>query len=116
MAKNALYTNALHISVAAPRDTNSGEPVQVGLINGVAVTSAKAGEPLTIWLDRSWDIEVTGALATPGLPVYITPAGKLNASATGNTPWGIALGTKTADAAPTEVVPLGYATPAIPAP
>lgn len=115
MANNQRYSNALHISVTAPRDVLSGEPVQVGQINGVAQTSAKSGEKVTIWLDASWDIEVTGALATEGLPVYITSAGKLDASATGNKPWGVALSTKTATAAPAEVVPLGYATPAAPA-
>lgn len=115
MAGNQRYTNALHITVIAPRDTATGDPVQVGLINGVAQTAAKAGQKVTIWLDGSWDIEVTGALATAGLPIYITAAGKLSASATGNTPWGVALATKAAAAAPVEVAPLGYATPAAPA-
>lgn len=112
MAMNQRYTNALHITVPAPRDVKSGEPVQVGQISGVAQIDAKAGEKVTIWLDGSWDIEVTGAVANVGLPVYITSAGKLNTTAAGNTPWGIALGTKAAAAAPLEVAPLGYTAPA----
>lgn len=112
MAMNQRYTNALHIAVTAPRDIKSGDPVQVGQISGVAQNDAKTGEKVTIWLDGSWDIEVTGALATEGLPVYITSAGKLTATATGNTPWGIALASKTSGAAPVEVAPLGYTAPA----
>lgn len=112
MAKNQRYTNALHITVTAPRDIKSGDPVQVGQISGVAQIDAKSGEQVTIWLDGSWDIPVTGALASEGLPVYITSAGALNASATCNTPWGVALATKTAAAAPVEVVPFGYSAPA----
>lgn len=112
MAKNQRYPNALHITVPAPRDVKSGEPVQVGQISGVAQIDAKSGEKVTIWLDGSWDIEVNGAVANVGLPVYITSAGKLNTTAAGNTPWGIALGTKAAAAAPLEVVPFGYTAPA----
>lgn len=110
MAKNQGYTNALHIKVTAPYDVASGAPVQVGQISGVAQIAAKAGEPVSIWLDGSWDLEVTGALATEGLPVYITSTGLLNTTASAN-PFGIALGTKSAAKAPVEVVPLGYVAP-----
>ena len=110
MAKNQRYTNALHISVTAPRDIASGDPVRVGSICGVAQTAAKSGEKVTIWLDGSWTLNVTGALASEGLPVYITAAGALNTTATGNYLFGIALGTKTAAAGPVEVAPIGYTT------
>lgn len=108
MAKNQRYTNALHITVTATKAIKSGDPVQVGQISGVAQIDAAIGEKVTIWLDGSWDIPVTGALATEGLPVYITSAGVLTATATGNTPWGVALASKTTGTAPVEVVPLGY--------
>lgn len=108
MAKNQRYTNALHIAVTAPRDIKSGDPVQVGQISGVAQIDAKSGEKVTIWLDGSWDVPVAGALASEGLPVYINASGTLTATATGNTPWGVALATKTTGTAPVEVVPLGY--------
>lgn len=110
MAQNQRYTNALHITVTAPYDVESGAPVRVGSICGVAQTKAASGEKVTIWLDGSWDVEVTGALASEGLPVYITAAGKLNATATGNYQFGVALGTKAAAAGPVEVAPLGYTT------
>lgn len=110
MATNQRYTNALHISVTAPYDVASGAPVRVGNICGVAQIAAKSGEKVTIWLDASWDLTVTGALATEGLPVYITAAGELNTTAAGNYLFGIALGTKTAAAGPVEVAPIGYTT------
>lgn len=110
MAKNQRYTNALHISVTAPRDIKSGDPVRVGSICGVAQIDAKSGEKVTIWLDGSYDLQVTGALATEGLPVYITNSGALNTTATGNYLFGIALGTKAAAAGPVEVAPIGYTT------
>ncbi|WP_404291569.1 capsid cement protein [Glutamicibacter arilaitensis] len=108
MAKNQRYTNALHIAVTAPKDIKSGDPVQVGQISGVAQIDALSGEKVTIWLDGSWNIPVAGALASEGLPVFITSAGALTAAGTGNTPWGVALATKTTGTAPVEVVPLGY--------
>lgn len=110
MAKNQRYTNALHISLTAPYDVVSGAPVRVGSICGVAKIDAKAGEKVTVWLDGSHDFTVTGALASQGLPVYITAAGALNTTAAGNYLFGIALGTKAAAAGPVEVAPIGYTT------
>lgn len=110
MAKNQRYTNALHITVPAPYDVASGAPVRVGSICGVAQTAAKSGETVTVWLDGSYDVQVTGAVASVGLPVYITSAGALNVTAAGNFLFGIALGTKAAAAGPLEVAPIGYTT------
>lgn len=110
MATNQAYPNALHISLTAPYDVASGSPVRVGSICGVALIGAKAGEKVTVWLDGSWDLNVSGALASQGLPVYITAAGVLNTTATGNYLFGIALGTKAAAAGPVEVAPIGYTT------
>lgn len=108
MAKNQRYTNALHISVTAPYDVASGAPVRVGSICGVAQIAAKSGEKVTIWLDGSHDLAVTGTLATEGLPVYITAAGALNVTPLGNYRFGTALGTKAAALGPVEVAPIGY--------
>jgi predicted RecA/RadA family phage recombinase len=108
--KNQRYTNALHIAVTFPYDRKAGEPVRVGSICGTAVNDTKSGERGTVWLDGSYDLTVTGALATEGLPVYITNAGALNTTATGNYLFGIALGTKAAAAGPVEVAPIGYTT------
>lgn len=108
--KNQRYTDAKHIEVAFPYARLSGEPVRVGSICGVAVKDIANGERGTIWLDGSYDLTVTGAIASEGLPVYITPAGALNTTATGNYLFGIALGTKAAAAGPVEVAPIGYTT------
>lgn len=110
MAKNQRYTNAKHIELEFPYDRLSGEPVRVGSICGVALFDTVSGDRGTVWLDGSYDVTVTGALATEGLPVYITSAGALNVTATGNYLWGIALGTKAAAAGPVEVAPIGYTT------
>lgn len=107
MAKNQRYTHNKHISVTAPRDVKSGDPVIVGQYAGVAKHDAKSGERVTIWLDGSYNIPVEGAVTAYGL-VYATAAGKLVASATGNRAFGIANESKAAAAeAPVEVAPLG---------
>lgn len=106
--KNQRYTNAKHIEVTFPYPREAGEPVRVGSICGVAVNKTASGERGVIWLDGSYDLTVTGAVASEGLPVYITAAGALNVTATGNYRFGTALGTKSAAAGPLEVVPIGY--------
>lgn len=111
MAKNGKYPNALHISVPAPYAVASGAPVRVGSICGVAQLDALSGAVVPVWLDGSWEVQVTGAVATVGLPVYITAAGALNTTAAGNYLFGIALSTKAgATIGPVEVAPIGYTT------
>ena len=106
--KNQRYTDAKHIEVTFPYARLSCEPVRVGSICGVGVKDTANGERGTIWLDGSYDLQVTGAVASEGLPVYITAAGALNVTATGNYRFGTALGTKAAAAGPLEVAPIGY--------
>jgi predicted RecA/RadA family phage recombinase len=110
MAKNQRYTNAKHIELTFPYARVAGEPVRVGSICGVALNDVANGARGTVWLDGSWDVTVTGAVASEGLPIYITPAGALNTTATGNFLWGISLGSKAAAAGPLEVAPIGYTT------
>lgn len=107
MAKNMKYENALHISVDAPYDVKSGAPVSVGLIRGVALIDAAKNERVTVWLDGSWELELSAAIDA-GDPVYISSAGKLQK--TGGDFFGVALET-TSGAGPVEVAPIGYATP-----
>jgi len=109
MAKNQRYTNALHIEVTAPYARTAGQPVRVGQICGVAINDAANGARTTVWLDGSWEIDVAGAL-TEGQAVYITSAGALTATATGNFVWGVALAPKAAGTGPAEVAPVGYTT------
>lgn len=107
--KNQRYTNAKHIELTFPYARLSGEPVRVGSICGVAVKDTANGERQAVWLDGSYDLQVTGAVASEGLPVYITPAGALNVTATGNYRFGTALTTKAGAAIGTvEVAPIGY--------
>lgn len=107
--KNQRYTNAKHIEVTFPYAREAGEPVRVGSICGVAVNKTANGARGVIWLDGSYDLQVTGAVATEGLPVYITAAGALNVTSTGNYRFGTALSVKAgATIGAVEVAPIGY--------
>ncbi len=103
---NQRYTQFKHIKVTAPADVTSGSPVRVGCVAGVAKFDALSGEPVTIWLDGSYTIEVAGAL-TEGQVVYITSAGALTATAGTNHPWGVAVLAKAAGTSDAEVAPFG---------
>lgn len=109
MAKNMKYENALHISVEAPYDVESGGAVAVGLIRGVAIFAAQAGERVTVWLDGSWEFELEAAV-NEGDAIFINGEGKLATS--GGEFFGVALETTSA-AGPAEVAPIGYASPAV---
>jgi predicted RecA/RadA family phage recombinase len=62
----------------------AGGPVIVGMIPGVAETSRDAAGFATVRTKGVFNLSVTGAMATVGLPVYITSAtGALAPSATG---------------------------------
>lgn len=110
MAKNQRHPNALHISLPVPDGTVSGAPVKVGQICGVAITDKRADGNATVWLDGSWTVDVAGAVASVGAPVYIKADNTLTATATGNYVWGVSLGTKGTGTGPLEVAPVGYTT------
>ena len=110
MAKNQRYAHAVKISLPAPYAVKSGDPVSVGGFSGIALIDAAKDANVTVWLDGSHDVTVTGA-TKPGDTVYITPAGALNVTAAGNKPWGLALGTKAAAAGVVEVAPYGKTIP-----
>jgi len=103
MAKNMRLPEALHIELPVPAGVLSGEPVAVGAWRGVAQTDRDANGNATVWINGSAELTVDGAVATVGLPVYITSARALNTTATGNTLFGYSLGTKAAAAGPLEV-------------
>lgn len=106
MAKNRRLDKALHLSLPVPAGVLSGEPVSVGAFRGLAITDRRADGTATIWLDGSADYTVTGAVASVGLPIYITSARALNTTATDNQLFGYSLGTKAAAAGPLEVAHL----------
>lgn len=109
MAMNQLYTENKHIALTADKDYKSGQPAAIGAYRGVVLADAKEGERVTIWLDGSYRIEVTGAL-TVGQVVYLGSNGALTATA-GATAWGVANDTKTSGAAEVEVAPFGMVPP-----
>lgn len=110
MAKNQRYTHNRHIALTALVDTVSGQPVKIGQYVGVAQTSAKAGEEVTIWLDGSYDVTVAGAVSEAGI-VYIKASDNtLTATATGNFPFGVANAAKASGTGVVEVAPFGKIT------
>lgn len=107
MAMNQRYTHFKHIAVPVPEGIKSGDPVRVGTIAGVALIDREPDGVATVWLDGSYTIDVAGAV-NPGDPVYITSAGKLTATASGNHPWGTAVVAKGTGTGPVEVAPFGH--------
>lgn len=113
MALNQKYNHNVHIALPAPEDIDSGQAVAIGAYRGVAQISASAGERVTIWLDGSYMLPVTGAAAV-GDQLNLAEDGTLAVDGEG-VPFGIANAEKTAtEAAPLEVAPFGMV-PAVPA-
>jgi predicted RecA/RadA family phage recombinase len=106
MAKNNRVAWTESHSLPVPSGIDSGEPVLVGALPGVALTTRaangdKAGGNkdgfATVALDGVFDLEVTGALAGAGTAVYITSGGALTATSTSNTLFGFSVPGFTAD-------------------
>jgi predicted RecA/RadA family phage recombinase len=75
MAKNRVYEDGEQLSVPVIAGTVSGGPVIVGMLPGVALTTRDANGNATCQLgDGVFNVSVTGAIASVGLPVYITSA------------------------------------------
>lgn len=99
--KNLVFNEGDKLSLPVPADTASGAPVKVGSIIGVTATAeGEGGNPdghASVWTRGVYALEVTGAIANVGDPVYITSANALNVTNT-NTLFGYALETKGAAA------------------
>lgn len=104
MAKNEHLRHANHISLPVDAGTKAGDPVRVGILNGVAQTNrattddwagGNAEGNASVWLDGSYHLPVTGAVANVGDPVYLN-AGKLQAAKAGVV-FGAALATQSGD-------------------
>lgn len=108
MAKNLVYPRAEHISVPAPADVKSGEPVVVGTNDagyaGVAIIDAANGYPVTLDLVGSWSIPVKEKV-NAGQRVNVGTDGKLTTGA--GRKWGVALEGSAAPGADAHVKPLG---------
>lgn len=115
MAKNEHLRHANHISLPVPAGTVSGDPVRVGILNGVAQTDrastsnwggGNAAGEASVWLDGSHHLEVAGAVENIGDPIYIAD-GALS-SAEGGDLFGAALATQADDGTiPVKIIQAG---------
>ena len=75
MAKNRVFAKGTQLELPVIAGTVSGGPVIVGMLTGVALTSRDADGNATVQVGEGcFDVSVTGAIASVGLPVYITSA------------------------------------------
>ena len=97
MAKNLVYagetTGGDELELPVPTGTLSGAPVKSGAHVGVTVTKEGAGVGnragyASVWMRGTWKLDVEGAIAAPGTPVYITATNTLTTTAAGNTYFG----------------------------
>lgn len=107
MAINEKFRDADHLSLPVPADTAAGAPVRVGGLNGVTQTKdGEGGNPdgyATVWLKGAHEFTTAFAVASIGLPIYITSANALTEVSTGNSLYGHALTTKAAASGPLTV-------------
>lgn len=102
MAANEVYADADSLVLPVASTVVSGAPVIVGAFVGVALKDATIGEDgnyyTTVKFEGVFRLTVTGTL-TVGAAVYITSAGALNVTASGNTLFGYAIKAKAASGA-----------------
>lgn len=87
MALNEIYTNANELVFPVASTVKSGDLVQVGQIVGIAQHDAKIGEDgnyyATLKLNGVFKLP-TSVAVTVGAAVYVTSAGVVNVTASGN--------------------------------
>lgn len=111
MALNEVFKEADNLSLPVPDGTLSGAPLRIGILNAVAQTDEGGRTAVvngitqetggignkdnfaSVKFTGAWRLTVTGTLAV-GQAVYITGAGALTATATGNFLFGAALRAK----------------------
>ena len=75
MAKNRRYAPPVDsFTLPVIAGVVSGGPVIAGMLPGVALTDRDAAGNAVVALGGAFDVTVTGAVASIGLPVYITSA------------------------------------------
>lgn len=101
MKNEIFYPNdpADKLSLPVPNGTASGAPVKIGSLVGVTATAeGQGGNPegfASVWTEGVYALPFgTGAIASVGLPIYITSGNALTLTATDNTLFGYALQTK----------------------
>lgn len=108
MAKNIIFAPGDRLSLEVPAGTESGKALLIGALPAVAITDRGAGgnapTKASVALAGVVEVPVAGVL-TEGAPVYITSAGALTATDTGNTLFGHNVGgAKPTGTAPTRVL------------
>lgn len=90
MALNEIFKIGKSISLPVPADTESGDPVRVGVLNGVAVVNEGTGGNAAGYtsVDLFGGHLFTLAGATVGQAVYITGAGALTLTVGSNKLFG----------------------------
>ena len=108
MAKNEQFHDGENLTLPVISGVVSGGPVVVGMIPGVALTDRAADGTATVRTKGVFNVSVTGAIASVGLPVYITSAtgALVVAAGAGIQLFGHALATKGAGAS---VIPVRLA-------
>ena len=74
MAKNEAFHDGDNLYLPVIAGVVSGGPVIVGMIPGVALTDRDSAGNATVRTKGVFNVSVTGAIASVGLPVYITSA------------------------------------------
>lgn len=90
--KNLVQQTGRNITVTAPYDVASGDGCQVGILFGIASTTAKAGESVALDTGGVYDIKKTAGQALTGFttPVYWDNTAKsITAVSTSNLKIGI---------------------------
>lgn len=106
--KNAVFTEARKISLPVANGTLSGAPVKVGSLIGVTATAEGEGGNLegraSVWREGEYILPVAGAVASEGLPIYITGSNTLTTTAGTDTLFAYSHGTKGTGTGPLAVI------------
>ena len=115
MALNEIFKEGNHLSAPVPDGTLGGTPLRIGILNAVAETDeggatsslnvingvnqptggiGNADNFASVSHVGVWRVPVTGTIAGFGTAIYITGAGALTTTSTGNFIWGAALRAK----------------------
>ena len=74
MAKNRRYESVPSFNVPVIAGSVSGSAVIAGMLPGVCLTDRDTAGNAVVRFEGAFDVSVTGAVASVGLPVYITSA------------------------------------------
>lgn len=74
MATNEVFDKADNLVLPVPAYAVSGSPVIAGMIPGIALGARDSAGNAEVRTRGAYKVSVTGAIASVGLPVYITSA------------------------------------------